>query len=162
MQVYQEANTNAVKKKHKSWMTDEILPLMDERRAYKIKNPMKYIEIHRKIKRKIKEAKEKWLSEQCMEIEELEKKHDSYNMHKRIRDITRMGKRRTTSLLIDTDVYFMGQIPADWLLSTSIAIPKKPNTRDCNEYRTISLMSHTLKDQLLGPQCCAGFKEELE
>ncbi|KAG8228769.1 hypothetical protein J437_LFUL007762 [Ladona fulva] len=27
-------------------------------------------------------------------------------------------------------IYFTGQIPADWLLSTFIAIPKKPNTRD--------------------------------
>jgi hypothetical protein len=42
-------------------------------------------------------------------------------------------------------IYDTGHIPNDWLQSTFVAIPKKPNAKKCNEYRTISLMSHTLK-----------------
>lgn len=36
-------------------------------------------------------------------------------------------------------------MPNDWLQSTFVAIPKKPNAKRCNEYRTIGHMSHTLK-----------------
>ncbi|XP_071653567.1 uncharacterized protein [Temnothorax longispinosus] len=36
-------------------------------------------------------------------------------------------------------------IPDDWLTSTFVAIPKKPNAKKCEEYRLISLMSHALK-----------------
>ncbi|CAG9827551.1 unnamed protein product [Diabrotica balteata] len=42
-------------------------------------------------------------------------------------------------------IYNTGVIPADWLKSIFIAIPKKHNARKCSEYRLISLMSHTLK-----------------
>lgn len=42
-------------------------------------------------------------------------------------------------------IYDIGHIPNDWLQSTFVVIPKKPNAKKCNEYRTISLMSHTLK-----------------
>lgn len=34
---------------------------------------------------KIKKAKENWLSTLCLEIEGLEKKHDSYNVHKNVK-----------------------------------------------------------------------------
>jgi len=52
--------------------------------------------------------------------------------------ITRLTKLFNT-------IYDTGHIPNDWLQSTFVAIPKKPNAKKCNEYRTISLMSHTLK-----------------
>uniref|UniRef100_A0A8D8SJ40 Craniofacial development protein 2 n=2 Tax=Cacopsylla melanoneura TaxID=428564 RepID=A0A8D8SJ40_9HEMI len=42
-------------------------------------------------------------------------------------------------------VYQTGDIPADWLKSTFITLPKKPNAKKCEDHRTISLMSHTLK-----------------
>ena len=34
---------------------------------------------------------------------------------------------------------------ADMLMSVFIALPKKPNTMECDQHRTISLISHTLK-----------------
>ena len=46
--------------------------------------------------------------------------------------------------LVNT-IYDSGEIPNDMLKSVFIALPKKPNTLDCDQHRTISLMSHTLK-----------------
>ena len=48
--------------KKKSWMTDEILQLMEKRRVYK-NSPQEYKNTQRIIKRKIKEAKEKEMKE---------------------------------------------------------------------------------------------------
>ncbi|KAL4096625.1 hypothetical protein QTP88_021544 [Uroleucon formosanum] len=42
-------------------------------------------------------------------------------------------------------IYDTDHIPNNWLQSTFVAIPKKPNAKKCSEYRTISLMSHTLR-----------------
>ena len=42
-------------------------------------------------------------------------------------------------------IYDSGEIPIDMLKFVFIALPKKPNTLDCDQHRTISLMSHTLK-----------------
>lgn len=43
------------------------------------------------------------------------------------------------------NIYNTGSIPKDWLLSTIIMIPKKPNATSCKDHRLISLMSHLLK-----------------
>ena len=43
------------------------------------------------------------------------------------------------------NIYETGQIPTEILKSIFIAIPKKSNTLDCENHRTISLMAHTLK-----------------
>jgi len=69
-------------------MTDEIMQLMDTRRSYKNKDPDKQRHIHRTIRGKINEAKEKWLGERCKEIEELEKKYYYHNMYKQINNMT--------------------------------------------------------------------------
>lgn len=42
-------------------------------------------------------------------------------------------------------IYQTGTIPRQWLQSTFITIPKKPNATTCATHRTISLMSHALK-----------------
>lgn len=42
-------------------------------------------------------------------------------------------------------IYRTGIIPREWLLSAFVTIPKKHNARQCTDFRTISLMSHTLK-----------------
>ena len=42
-------------------------------------------------------------------------------------------------------IYDSKEIPNDMLKSVCIALPKKPNTLECDQPRTISLMSHTLK-----------------
>lgn len=218
--------------KKKPWMTDYILQLMENRRGYKNKDQIKYKEIHRQIHKEIKHAKEKWLTEQCNEIEEYQRKHDSFKEHKKIKEITHTYRKRNIGVLKDTDgriiidvkeklrtwikyieelfeddraeetqinnqnntylpilqeelrhalkntkngkstgpdqipvetlkclneetielilnlfnsVYTSGIIPKQWLLSTFCTLPKASNANQCNDYRTISLISHTLK-----------------
>lgn len=65
------------------WMTEEILLLMNERRKYKHKDYNKYKEIHKKITRLIREAKETWMEKRCQVLEELPRKHDFFNTQKR-------------------------------------------------------------------------------
>nr|XP_034830054.1 craniofacial development protein 2-like [Maniola hyperantus] len=72
--------------KSADWITDEILSLMDERRENK-RNKEKYDQLQREIRKKIREAKEKWLGDLCSEMEGFDKKHDSFNMHKKIKEI---------------------------------------------------------------------------
>ena len=40
------------------------------------------------------------------------------------------------------------QWPQDWKRSASIPIPKKGNTKQCSNYRTVALISHTRKVML--------------
>lgn len=90
-----------LKEKRKPWMTTEILELMEERRQHKARDENKYREIHRNIRKKIREAKESWLSERCKEIEDLDKKYDSFHVHKKIREMTGIGNNRTSNILKD-------------------------------------------------------------
>ena len=55
----------------KAWMTEDILDLMEKRRECKHKNAERYRELNREIKRRCSSAKEKWVNEQCEEIETL-------------------------------------------------------------------------------------------
>lgn len=64
-------------------MTDEFLDLMEEQTQYKLKYLNKYKEIQGNIRNKIRETQEKCLSEKCNEIEDLDKKYDRFNEHKR-------------------------------------------------------------------------------
>lgn len=43
--------------KRKTWMTDKILQLMDERRKWKNKDPIKYKRNHKMIQKEIKKSK---------------------------------------------------------------------------------------------------------
>lgn len=53
------------------------------------------------------------------------------------------GLKRLTELI--NNIYSTGVIPKEWLVSTFVTLPKTKNARKCNEFRTISLMSHALK-----------------
>ncbi|KAL1446457.1 hypothetical protein WDU94_005636 [Cyamophila willieti] len=87
-------------KKHK-WMTDEILDMIEERRKFKNKDVTRYKQIHKEIRRKVKEAKETWLNEKCNEIEDLERKHDSLNMHKKIKEAAGLYKNKSSNVILD-------------------------------------------------------------
>lgn len=50
-------------------------------------NKTKYKIIDNLIKRKIKITKEKLIEEQCEGIEDLNKKHDSFHLHKKLKDL---------------------------------------------------------------------------
>ena len=63
-----------LKKKHKPWITQEILELMNERRKLK-NNITAYKKLDREVRNACQKAKETLLNNKCQEIEELEKKN---------------------------------------------------------------------------------------
>ena len=78
------------KKKHKSWITPEILALMNERRKVK-NNITSYKKFDREVRNACQKAQEILLNNQCQEIEELEKKYPQL-MHTTIKEATRKYK----------------------------------------------------------------------
>ena len=54
-----------------------------------------------------------------------------------------LGIKSVTKLV--NNIYDTGTIPEDMKRSVYIALPKKPGTVDCDQHRTISLMSHLTK-----------------
>ena len=75
-------------------MTDEIIEMMDQRRAAKKENEGKYKELNKKIKKKCNKEKENWLNSKCENIEALKNK-DARNMCQEIKEIT--GKKGCVS-----------------------------------------------------------------
>lgn len=60
-----------------------------------------------------------------------------------IKLIEEEGIKKLTRLF--NDIYNTGIIPREWRKSEFITLPKKPGAKNCEDYRTISLMSHLLK-----------------
>lgn len=88
-------------RKKKTWMTDEILNLMDQRRRYKNQDEIRYNNLNKEIRRKIRDAKSLWIEGKCNEIEELERKHDSFNLHKKVKEMTNLNRKPRTGNLIN-------------------------------------------------------------
>uniref|UniRef100_A0A8D8UNP4 Craniofacial development protein 2 n=1 Tax=Cacopsylla melanoneura TaxID=428564 RepID=A0A8D8UNP4_9HEMI len=89
--------------KNKPWITDEILKLMDTRRSFKHQNQQKYKEINKEIKELIRKAKQDWLEGECKEVEEFERKHDSFNLYKKIKELSGLTKKNSNNNLMDND-----------------------------------------------------------
>lgn len=68
-------------------------------------------------------------------------------------------------LLVDlfNTIYKTGNIPEQWLTSTFITLPKKKNVNHCSDYRTIALMSHTLKLflKIIPKRICTKLEKEI-
>ena len=82
---------NIVRRK-KTWITAEILDLSDKRRELQKKKiepegSEKYKEVNN-IKRCMKKAKDNWIGEQCSEIEENLRKHNSKRACQLVKDLT--------------------------------------------------------------------------
>ena len=76
------------KYENQKWMKTEMLDLMDKRRTVKM--------LDKEIKLRCNEAKDKWLNDNCEELESLEKK-DIQLMHCRIKELTNMNKHANTN-----------------------------------------------------------------
>lgn len=83
-------------------MTSEICGLMAERRINKL-NPPAYEELDRAIRRKCREAKEKWMSEKCKEIESYQDKHDTFNVHRKVKEMTDKTRKHHITTLRDAN-----------------------------------------------------------
>uniref|UniRef100_A0A8D9EV91 Craniofacial development protein 2 n=1 Tax=Cacopsylla melanoneura TaxID=428564 RepID=A0A8D9EV91_9HEMI len=90
------------KRKRKSWMTNEILELMEERRQVK-DIPAVYKNVQNEIRRKIREAKEKEKQEQCLEVEYHQSRFDEFNVHRKVKEITGKFRKKNWGKLIDED-----------------------------------------------------------
>lgn len=101
-----EKHTKATPRRNKQeWMTEEILQLMDKRRESKGRNGKgeDYKRLNNLIRKRITEAKEKWLETKCIEIEVLQQKHDFFNLHKKVKEFTSTNKKITTHTMINTN-----------------------------------------------------------
>lgn len=74
-----------------SWMTEEILDKMDQRRQNK-RNLTRYAEIDEEIKEMCRKAKEEWLNRECDELESLHIT-DAKKMHEKVKELS--GKKRS-------------------------------------------------------------------
>ncbi|XP_073824763.1 FERM domain containing isoform X3 [Musca autumnalis] len=94
---------NYTKPKSKSWMTEEILQLMDERRKYKNSNYEMYWEINREIQREVRIAKNNHLNSQCQEIERLMTLHDDFQIHKKMKEAAGIYRNTNSSVLYNNN-----------------------------------------------------------
>ena len=72
-------------------MTDEILARMEKRRVLKREDKEKYKAADKEIRERCKEAKERWLNDQCAKIEQ-SKDRDPTNLHRNIKEL--MGHKK--------------------------------------------------------------------
>ncbi|GFO47197.1 endonuclease-reverse transcriptase [Plakobranchus ocellatus] len=85
------------------WMTDEILALCDIRRSLKERKKeseggKQYRETNLKVKRSIKEATEKWIEDQCEDIENSLKHNNSNKAYKIVKELTDTKQARATTI----------------------------------------------------------------
>ena len=80
-------------KAKQKWMTEDILNLMENRRHVKGKDLLRYKAIDKLIREECVKAKERWLNEQCKQIEDLEKINTN-KIYDKIKELT--GMRRNT------------------------------------------------------------------
>lgn len=220
--------------KRQVWMTSEIMDLIDRRRQIKDRSSSDYKGLNKEISRRCKQAKIAWYEERCQNIEKLEEKGKTKEVHQEIKWLMKQQKKRRTKIMVIEDggkllcsqeevekawleyvkklygdntrsatppdvnsannapaitmseleyalkvakrnkavgpdgipvemlkclsqkskekllqmlnkMYQTGEMPEDFQLSSFVPIPKKRNARKLTEFRTISLMSHTLK-----------------
>ena len=81
------------RKRHKEWMTGDILKLIEERS--KLKETAEYNRKDKEIKAACREAKEKWFNDRCDEMLLLEKNHNSKEMHAKVKEAIGAKKQRT-------------------------------------------------------------------
>ncbi|KAL1447433.1 hypothetical protein WDU94_013960 [Cyamophila willieti] len=83
------------------WMTEDILEMMEERRKFKLTNKIEYKRMKKEIRKRCREEKENWLSEKCKDMETLMMKHDSFNLHKNVKEFTGTNRKMETGILKD-------------------------------------------------------------
>ena len=87
----------------KLWVTTDMLDLCAKRRKLKNKKNNKYRDgmaqyraVNQQIKKGMKKAKEKWIQNQCQNIDDCLKKNNSKTAYKLVQDLTGTKQERTT------------------------------------------------------------------
>ena len=61
---------------------------MENRKQFKNSDKDEYMRLNKQINSACKEAKEKWLVNQCEEVEQSEKQYKSREMHTKVKELT--------------------------------------------------------------------------
>lgn len=80
--------------KKKLWMTDDILVLMERRRAHK-NNLVKCKRLQSIIKKEIRMAKQRWMADKYEKMEDLISRHDLFNIHSKVKEIAEFYNKQT-------------------------------------------------------------------
>jgi hypothetical protein len=94
-QALAETVPKTERKKKNEWMTGKILNMMNARRNIKIGSAERE-RLESKIRLECKKAKEKWYSDTCTEIENLEKRKNMQLMHEKVKELTDRKKNIRT------------------------------------------------------------------
>ena len=78
-------------------MTDHILNLMENQKQFKNSDKDEYDRLNKQINLACKEAKEKWLVNECEEVEQLEKQYKSREMHNKVKELTSKNTKKKSS-----------------------------------------------------------------
>ena len=90
------------RKKKQPWITNDILDLCDRRREQKKykhnneKDAEHYRATNKLVRSKMREAKERWINEQCREVEEGMSKGNSKKAYKTLKLLTKIQQNKTT------------------------------------------------------------------
>ena len=90
------------KKKKQKWMNDEILDMMEQRRQVKVKDPIKYKELDKAIRKMCDETKEDWWNKQCDEIDDQLKRNPSA-AYSKVKELTGKSCCSSTGCLKNKD-----------------------------------------------------------
>ncbi|KAL3272990.1 hypothetical protein HHI36_014447 [Cryptolaemus montrouzieri] len=82
-------------------VTNDILDLTAERALHRNKNPEQSRRLNTEVKARIWRAKADWYSQECTEIEEFGRKHDMFNLHKKVKGVTGLQKWKATNTSVD-------------------------------------------------------------
>ena len=84
------------RKRHKEWMNNDILKMMEERSKLKENGKTEeYDKKDKEIKKACRDAKEKWFNEICEELLLLEKNNNSKEMHAKVKEAIGAKKKKT-------------------------------------------------------------------
>lgn len=95
------------RRKKKPWITDNILDMCDRRRELKkqktsARGREEHAEINRNIRKEMKSAKQKWVEEQCKEVEDNMSRNNTKKVYDKIKDLTR-EKKSTVTIIADKE-----------------------------------------------------------
>ena len=140
------------RRRKKPWVTKDVLDLCDERRdlkkkRYEAEGAREYREANRRIQKAVKKAKEDWIVE--IAVASL-KKGKSAGVDNIPAELVQAGGETMIDVLTEicNRIWRTGEWPTPWTQSLIITLPKKGNLQLCQNYRTISLISHSSKVML--------------
>ena len=97
-----EAVPKTKRRKRKSWMTEEILDMMDKRRQVKGRDEEQYTILNREIHKECNKKKEHWVDGECEEVERLSRRNHNAKYDK-IKELTHKRKWKTNTAVKNKD-----------------------------------------------------------